>query len=292
MMNRRRFLTISAACTAMPLRAHAPLRWQGIALGAEVSLELNGPEEQTRPALETALAKIRHIEKLFSLYDPASLLVQLNQTGYVNDPPAEFLALFHAAGKIHEVTEGLFDPTVQPLWMAHARGEAPDQARDAIGWRRVSYNARLIQLAPGQALTFNGIAQGYATDLVTDLLHAHGLVDVHVNIGEHRATGAPRRLALEDPVYGQLGSLSLDNAAIATSSPEAMRLASGSHILSPAGHAPLWSTGSVEAENATFADGLSTALCLADLELVRHISRQPSIHRILLVDDQGDLVSL
>ena len=42
----------------------------------------------------------------------------------------------------------------------------------------------------GAAITLNGIAQGYATDRVVDVLRARGLSTTLVNMGEIRALGA------------------------------------------------------------------------------------------------------
>ncbi|THH35904.1 FAD:protein FMN transferase [Aliishimia ponticola] len=298
MTTRRRFLTITAAVAATtlagPARA-ATARWTGRALGAEASLTLHGPAARTQPALKAAIDQIREVESLFSLFAPTSALSRLNRDGYLANPAPEMLRLFRHVGDIHRLTEGLFDPTVQPLWQAHARGGDPAQAIAALGWSRVHASAARITLAPGQALTFNGIAQGFATDAVTDRLRAHGLQDVHVNIGEHRVLGPARRLGLagqgEDGAE-LLGHVTLQDAAIATSSPGAMRLAKGFHILAPHGGTPRWGTVSVVAETATLADGLSTALCLADLPLARRLRAAPGIHRILLADTAGDLITL
>ena len=74
---------------------------------------------------------------------------------------------------MHRATGGAFDPSVQPLWQALARGGDVEAARALTGWERVTIGQD-ITLAPGQALTFNGIAQGFATDVVTDLLASRG----------------------------------------------------------------------------------------------------------------------
>jgi thiamine biosynthesis lipoprotein len=51
---------------------------------------------------------------------------------------------------------------------------------------------------PGQALTFNGIAQGFATDLVVGELQAAGAEKVLANIGEYAGFGGIRRVMLID----------------------------------------------------------------------------------------------
>ena len=290
-LSRRRFLAITAAVIASPAEA-AQLRWQGYALGAKISLTIHAP----RPLAEQALRKIRQllarIESLFSLYDPNSKLSQLNRDGKLTDPALEFAALFQQIGQVHDATHGLFDPTVQPLWQALASGGNVTAAQTLVGWNRVSATSKEISLVAGQALTFNGIAQGFATDLASQMLKQAGLRKVLVNIGEFAALGGPFTLGISDPVMGLVDTVRLSNRAIATSSPGAMTLgASHSHILNPlAQYAPQWSTISVEADSAAIADAASTAFCLmSEPEIHTSLSLLPGAPRATLVSHSGSI---
>src|SRR6056297_2116037 len=120
-------------------------------------------------------------------------------------------------------------------------GRRPRPARAAIGWARVRRDGDSIRLAPGQALTLNGMAQGFATDRVRALLRDAGLDRCLVNIGEFAALGGPWRLGLADPVHGHLGQVTLDGTAVATSSPAADQVGGQAHILHATAR-PRWST--------------------------------------------------
>ena len=61
-MNRRRFLTLSAAFACSPALARADT-WTGIALGAEVSVTLYGPPSQTGPMLAAIPRRLRQIDQ-------------------------------------------------------------------------------------------------------------------------------------------------------------------------------------------------------------------------------------
>lgn len=284
-LTRRRALALTAAFAAMPTGARAET-WRGRAFGAEVSLTLRGPRAEAAAALAEARGILRGVERLFSLYDPTSALSRLNRTGRLDEPEARFMALMRAADRAHRLTDGLFDPTVQPLW------HAPAAARAAVGWDRVRRNAEAIVLAPGQALAFNGIAQGFATDLVTEALAARGAREVLVDLGEQRALGGPWRLGLHDPAAGYLGTRTLHGGAIATSSPGAMALpGGGAYILHPTAR-PLWSTVSVEAREATLADALSTAFTMMSRARIETAAREAGLGRVTLVDGAGDLVTV
>lgn len=286
-LTRRRFLTISAALPfATPAQSQS---WQGRALGAELSIQIRGARDDAQAILHQARKLIREVEAEFSLYDPNSALSQLNRSGQ-HRPSKLFTELMVQAMQLHHLTDGLFDPGIQANWRALAEGR-PRPAHKPLS--DITQSPDHIQLAPGQQLTFNGIAQGFATDLISDLLSQAGLTNTLVNIGEYRATGGPWRLALHDPTYGQLATRTLTQGAIATSSPGALSVGGQSHILHPTSPAirPHWSTISVEARNATTADAVSTALTLAKPALIQKLADLHGISRITAISLSGDLSS-
>lgn len=290
-MKRRRFLQVAAVAAVLPGRAVAETIWQGVALGADVSVTLRGSVTGVESAIEGIQGILRQMEAEFSLFDPDSSLSRLNRTGMLAPGP-EFRSLCEAADHAHRMTSGLFDPTVQPLWQARAAGLDESAARQSIGWDRVTFGAE-IRLAEGQALTFNGIAQGFATDRVRDFLGQRGYGRALINIGEFAALGGPFDIGIADPDYGLLGRRHLSEGAIATSSPLATRLAGGSHILGPRGELPGWSTVSVEAASATLADALSTALVFLDRPRIETLmSREKRIRSVTLISPGGDLTTL
>ncbi|MBV2361005.1 FAD:protein FMN transferase [Thalassococcus sp. CAU 1522] len=290
-MRRRRFLALAAAFACAPGLARAET-WRGFALGAEVSVTLEGPPRETHRTLADIPAMLDRIEDLFSLYRETSSLSRLNGSGHLRRPDKRFLALMRQADAAHRLTGGLFDPTVQPLWHAHATGADTAWAQSLVAWRRVRFDAAGIVLGRHQALTFNGIAQGYATDLVCDLLRQRGFTRTLVDIGEQAALGGPYRLGLADPVFGAVGQRSVTDGAIATSSPGALRLGTAHHILGPHGEDPLWSTVSIEAASATLADALSTAAVFMPLERLQRLKADAALTRITVIDASGRLRSL
>lgn len=288
-MNRRRFLFITAA-TAFSGSARADVTtWQADMLGGTVRVDLRGPRGLSEETTRRIGAAIAEVETAASLFNPDSALCRLNAAGYLNGPPPALLALFHLADRLHKATGGLFDPTVQPLWRALAEGRDPAESRLATGWERVSIGST-IRLAEGQALTFNGIAQGYAADRVRTLLRNAGYNPALVEMGEFAAIGGPFSIAVEDPILGEIATRRLASNAIATSSPSAMRIGDSFHILGPKGERPCWSTVSVEAESAAVADGSSTAFCLMSAAGIRAaLHRIRSITRVTAVDLAGDV---
>ena len=272
-MTRRRFVTIAAVAAATPARAAEPAIWNGRALGADARIVLIGADpQQARHLFAKVEAEIAHVDSHFSLHRD-SALTRLNRNGRLPHPAPEIAALFALAGEVHAATGGVFDPTIQPLWQAIATGGDIGAAQGHVGWHRVRISRDDIQLDPGMALTFNGIAQGHAADRVANLLRREGFADVLVDMGEVMALGRNDtrdwQAAVATPEGRELIRVGLSDRALATSSPMGTRIGTGApHILHPIGKPPLWSTVSVSADNAATADALSTAFCLMDMPAI------------------------
>lgn len=273
-MNRRRFIAIAAAATTAPTGLRAETRWRGVALGAEAEITLRGDGGEA--AMAAALEALRAVEAEFSLYRKDSALSRLNRNGELAASPT-FQTLAALCDRLHQETGGLFDPTVQALWRALAEGEAAQTAETLIDWRRISLGST-IRLGRNQSVTFNGIAQGFAADLVSETLRQAGFTETLVNIGEFRAGAGDWRIGVATPEGDLLDVVRLSGNAVATSSPAATIVGGRSHILNAQGRRPRWSTVSVKAPSAALADGLSTALCLADAaEMTRIAQRFPEV---------------
>ena len=288
-MNRRRFLFIAAAAAFSGSARAEVTTWQADMLGGSVRVDLRGPRAFSRAVVEGIGATIAEIEAAASLFRADSALCRLNAAGQLDDVPPSLRDLLRLSGEVHHATGGRFDPTVQPLWRALAAGSDRVRARTLIGWERVEAGPP-VRLGEGQALTFNGIAQGYAADRVRQLLHRAGYSQALVEMGEFAALGGPFRISVEDVALGEVAVRHLTGNAIATSSPSAMRLGGGFHILGPHDEQPRWSTMSVEAESAALADGLSTAFCLMSPGEIRLALQQVSgVTRVTAVDLAGDI---
>ncbi|NVO54719.1 FAD:protein FMN transferase [Rhodobacteraceae bacterium B1Z28] len=286
-LSRRRFLSISAACAALPTSAAtAPTaRWRGTALGAAASLRLEGlTDAQAAPIVNAIETEVARLEGIFSLYRPESELSRLNRDGHLFAPAPELLTVLSLCTALHDASDGAFDPSIQPVWYALATGASASEvrsAREATGWHNVSIETAAIRLPqPGvSALTLNGIAQGAITDRIAALLRSFDLHDVLVDMGEiaamgQRMDGRQWRVGLAGPEGSVQKHLSLRDRAVATSAPEGTLLGSGQgHILNPNGSNPFHKTLSISAPQAVIADGLSTALCLVPHQQVDAVLR-------------------
>jgi thiamine biosynthesis lipoprotein len=298
---RRRFIGIAASVGGMALlpawsaRAAGPGLhiWRGVALGADACLQLHHPDPaEAERLIRLCLEEVARLERLFSLYRPDSLLVRLNRTGELADPPQDMVRLLSEAARFSRLTDGAFDVTVQPLWQLYAEhfsrpsadpaGPPPaavEAVRSLVDYRalrveedRISFTRR------GMAVTLNGIAQGYITDRVADRLRAEGMTNVLVDMGEVLAVGGhpdgrPWRVGLRgtDNDTMSAGVLDITDAAVATSSNRATLFDGAGrfgHILDPrTGRSPNeMRSVTVTAPDATTADALSTARTVMSAE--------------------------
>jgi thiamine biosynthesis lipoprotein len=205
--------------------------------------------------------------------------------------------------RLHSLTDGLFDPTVQPLWQHYAElalGSLKDSSDgiarylDAVGMDRVAVGSDEIRLPPGAAVTLNGIAQGYITDRVADILRLRGWTSVLADLGEVRVLEGKTFDVL---VRGTPGTVSIAGGALATSATDATLIGPGSgisHVLDPRTSAPAhrWRTMTVRHASAAVADGLSTALLLADHTQARRILRRLAGASAWATSRSGTTVSL
>ncbi len=274
-VTRRRFLTIASASCLVASAAQA-FRWQGTALGARAQIVLDHPRAIS--IAEAARLEIDRLEDIFSLYRPNSELVRLNATGVLRAPSSELLDCLAIARQVHRVTDGRFDPTVQPLWRAlarsHRRGLVPrrdviETLRARIGFERVQFQSRGVSVDGGQELTLNGIAQGYIADRVGRLMRSEGVEDVLIDTGEILAMGADGKgEGWPVTILGEFRARRLAGRALATSAPLGTTLDRAGrvgHVIDPRDGrmaVPTVRQVSVSARSAALADALSTGLCL------------------------------
>ncbi len=326
-LTRRRFIGISAAvagAAALPLclssrNKNLPqaTEWHGIALGADAHLRLYHPDSRfARNLIEKAVAEVDRLEKIFSLYRNDSLLVKLNQTGRLNNPPAEMLAVLSISRYVHRLTQGTFDPTIQPLWQAYADhftrspgsrnipGHSVSRALSRVGFEHIVFDNRAVWFRkPGMALSFNGIAQGYITDRITDMLRDAGLEQALVDMGEIRALETQHRhiwragIRHPEQEHTLLATLPLQNQALATSSGYATPFDEArhfTHLFHPRSglNQPRYRSISVMAENAATADAFSTAFAVSSSALIRQTVAQEKNLKVWLLPLQGKLETI
>lgn len=299
-LTRRRAIGIFAATTATLLidgfsrSATGSYIWRGLAMGADAKIVLSGvAENHARAAIACIVPEIARLERALSLFRQDSEISRLNRAGCLRYPTADLRAALALALHVSEVSEGLFDPTVQRLWevnadwfAAHPDAGLPPRhlvaaARKHIGWRRITVSPAEIRLGESQHITLNGLGQGYVTDRIADLLRQCGFVHVLIDLGEQRALGPQSNGAAWIVARDHADPIALREGALATSAGAGCIFGAGGrahHLFDPRSgqSASLWRGMTVHHRSAAIADALSTALYAAtEQELERTLARFP-----------------
>jgi thiamine biosynthesis lipoprotein len=207
-----------------------------------------------------------------------------------------FYRVMETGARLHQLTQGAWDGTVDPLVTLWGFGRVPQDPRvpaaAEIEARRQAVGFHLIDLSrPGHlrklrsdvSLDLASIAKGDGVDRVAEAIRAHGIENFLVEIGGEvyaggvRRDGKPWRIGINQPEAGSFDQVykvvTLGDAAFATSGDYRnffeVRGRRYSHILDPRSGWPVNNgvvSASVLAPDCTLADGLATALLVLGAE--------------------------
>lgn len=316
-IKRRRFIAIAAAAGVsaaliknISFADEGLYRWSGVVMDADASIQLYHPKKgKARELVEESLHEIIRLEKLFSVYEPNSLVSELNREGYLDNPEEEFVTLLRDAQNYSGLTDGAFDITVQPLWQLYKQhfGKSNNDISDGdvlkvlslVDYRKLEISSKKIELKnPGMQITLNGIAQGYITDKVTDLLQARGIKNVLVELGESRALGrhpdgASWNVGIRNPdrLKEVIEDVRINNMAVATSGGYGTvfdREGKHHHLFDPktGKSANYYKSVSVIAPRASMSDALSTSFFVMPKEKTFNvIDKMSGVSGIFVMND-------
>jgi FAD:protein FMN transferase len=325
-ITRRRAIRISAAAAGLALLPAAKTRaagvnnmvtWHGTAMGAVATIEIHHSDRAfAQRLIERSVAETVRLERMLSLYREDSDLVALNKHGVLAAPSTDLVELFSESLRYSQLTGGAFDVTVQPLWNLYSKhfkapnakaegpaGEVLAAAVERVGYQHLLVNRDRIAFGkPGMGVTLNGIAQGYITDRIIELLRSEGITQTLVDMGETRClgthpSGRPWKVGIADPDQPDhtIRGLPVVNQAVATSGAYGFRFDQDgrfNHLFDPktgkSAHA--YQSVTVVAPSATAADALSTAFSLMALrDIDRTLATVPDATAYLVLTS-GEVV--
>jgi FAD:protein FMN transferase len=308
-------LGLSGLAIAIPRNTKAStLQWRErimVGLGTTLSLRAGHAfAERADAGLDAAVNAIRHVERHMSLFNPESSLCRLNRDGVLNRPDPDLVKILMLARSVSERSHGAFDVTVQPLWntwqSAKQLNRLPSEnelklARSKTGWKHLEIAPDRIRfLQPGMALTLNGIAQGYASDLAREALQHHGIEHALIDTGEWSTLGQsaqsrPWSLGIESPrqIDAIIARIVSDGRAIATTSDAHCSFSADlqhHHIFDPrTGYSPPeLASVTVLAPTCALADALTKVMFMKSPEHAIAAAKQWQVD-VLVVDKAGRL---
>lgn len=157
------------------------------------------------------------VNKSINNYDSTSEVSRFNRSrSGVKVHLPYLLPSLEIAKKVHEYSDGAFDPTVMPLvniWgfgpgkKKNVTPEQIDSIQVFVGYEKVTLTQDSISKThPQVQLDFGGIGQGYGADVITDFLKTKGIRSMLVELGgEGQAigvnikSGKPWEIGILDP---------------------------------------------------------------------------------------------
>lgn len=266
-----------------------------------------GPE-----ALEQAQARVRELERLWSVTDEHSEIYAANHSG--GKPVAvseDTAALVRYALDMAERTGGALEPTLYPVLTAWgfttdsfqipAREEL-ERLLEAVDYSRISLQGSALAVPDGMQLDLGAVGKGYAADETAAVLRENGVESALLDFGGNILTigakpdGSPWRVGVRDPdSEGNLGVLELADQGVSVSGGYEKYFVGENgerywHILDPATGAParsgLVQTAVVSGESRR-CDALSTALFVMGLDgAVPYWREHRDFEMILLAEDR------
>lgn len=260
--------TVYAMDTVMTLKAYGE--------NAEKALE---DAEREIVKLDSALGRGNTDSEIYKVNAEKSAEVSEETAGLVRD-----------ALDICSSTDGAFDISIAPvmdLWGFYTKDfyvpSADELAQELtrVNYKNISADKNVISVSGNSQIDLGGIAKGYLSDRIMDILRSDGVESGIISLGGNVKTlgkkpdGSDWRVAIQDPDDEEeyMGILSVSDMAVITSGNYQRFFERDGvmyhHIIDPSDGYPA-DTGlasvTIVSDDGTLADGLSTALYVMGLE--------------------------
>lgn len=271
--------------------------------------------ENAEAALEEARKRIQEVETLWSVTDAESEIYRANHSGgetvSVSQETAELVAF---TLEMAEKTDGALDPTIFPVLTAWGfttdSKQVPPQKQitdllQNVGYDRIRLDGTNLTIPDGMELDLGAVGKGYAADLVTEIIKAHGLESALISLGGNiqtigsRPDGSDWKIGIRAPwEEGILGVLEISEAAVVTSGGYENYFVDEQggiywHILDPHTGYPAHSgvqSVTIIGKEGRICDALSTALFVMGAEKAEAYWREYGGFDMLLVTDENEII--
>ena len=269
-----------------------------------------------KEALDKAAESIKRIDELLSTGNPDSEIAMLNRDKK-RTVSLETYNLICRSKEFYEETEGIFDISVYPIMQAwgftdeNYRVPSGEELKSLLthvhaDMIHCSDGGKIVTLEdPDMEIDLGGIAKGYASDIVTNILRDQGVEHAVINLGGNVKTlgskpdGSEWRVGIADPSNDSSyvgGVLMKDKAAITSGGYQRYFEEDGKtyiHIIDlSTGDPARTGLGSVTiiAEDGTMADAMSTSLFIMGREKAAEYWREHAdFFDVVFIEDDGSV---
>ncbi|MBQ7733254.1 MAG: FAD:protein FMN transferase [Synergistaceae bacterium] len=307
-MNKKIFaasLFILAGLASLWLRPVPEQSRQGFAMNTLINMRVLSRDDKI---LDGAYDLLNRLDKLLSMYDPDSQISRINNLAgveRVNAAP-EVLEVVKDSLRLYELTGGIFNPLIGPvtrLWKINRQEnskpsrESLDSAIALSSIDNLELDGQNIYLkSKGSLLDLGGIAKGYASRKIADMLKDKGVKSGILDLGGNiyaigSNNGEKWRVGVRDPLNPS-GTPALvvhveDSGVITSGSYERFKVIDGkkySHFFDVKTGESVQSdllSATIITPDGSLADGLATAFMIAGYEksagILKKLSPQPGV---------------
>lgn len=262
-------------------------------------------------------AELARFDDSLNPFKPTSIISKVNNNEEVI-LDSLFINVFNKSQAVSEVSEGLFDITLSPLINAWGFGfkniqnvtpQMIDSLKYIVGYEKIQLqNGQIIKADPRIQINTSGIAKGYSSDIIANLLRSYGITDYMVEIGGEVAAkgvnsiGECWHIGIDKPVDEKVPAhrelqtiIQLCDKSMATSgSYRNFYIKDGkkyTHTINPKTGYPSESnilSVTVIADDCMTADAYATVFMLADTARIRSIAQKENLSYLLLLDSGND----
>ena len=271
-------------------------------------MSLTAYGSNSEEAVNKAVQEINRLDAMFSVGNADSDVTKINENGS-GEVSEDTAFIMNRAMQVSEKTNGAFDITIYPLmelWGFTTKNyRVPEsneivEALKSVSYTNVSVNGQQVALTGGSSIDLGGIAKGYTSSRVIQIMKDCGIEHAIVNLGGNvqvlgtKTDGSDWRVAIQNPASenSYLGILSTaDKAVITSGGYERYFEQDGQvyhHIIDTQTGYPsdsdLTSVTIVHSDGTT-ADALSTALFAMGLDGAKELYRSGDIDFDMILFD-------
>lgn len=277
-------------------------------------MEVTAYGKHAKSGLESAVKEIVRLDQLLSTGDINSEVFAINDNGG-GSLSEDTAYLLERSLELYKDTAGVFDITIYPVmevWgftTKEYKVPSDDQLQDALaltGGYGIQYDSAKMELSfamEGMKIDFGGIAKGYTSDRVINLMKEQGIESGIINLGGNVKTlgtkpdGSLWKVAIQSPddEGGMLGVVEVADKAVITSGGYERYFEEAGisyhHIIDPQTGYPAnhgLKSVTIISEDGTLADALSTSLYIMGKEKAEEYWREASheFDMVLMTDDK------
>ncbi|MBQ9404329.1 MAG: FAD:protein FMN transferase [Synergistaceae bacterium] len=298
-------LFILAGLASLWLRPVPEQSRQGFAMNTIISMRVFSRDDKI---LDGAYDLLYRLDKLLSMYDSDSQISKINNLAGVDKVIAapEVLEVVKDSLRLYDLTEGIFNPLIGPvtrLWKINRNSnnkpsrESLDSAVALSDINNLELDEKNIYLKnKGCLLDLGGIAKGYASKKIADLLKSKGVKSGILDLGGNiyaigNNDGEKWRIGIRDPLNPASNPALVvnveDSSVITSGSYERFKVIDGkkySHFFDVKTGESVQSdllSATLITPDGSLADGLATAFMIAGYEksvsIIKKLSPQPGV---------------